>query len=90
MTKQDDAYSEDSGFVPLIGKPLLAKGMPLSGETPIEALALEPRTLNCLTRAGLWRVAAVAALTDEQLLALRHFSPACLADLRQRLRGFGA
>lgn len=77
-------------FVPLIGKPSRPAGVPLSGESPIEALELQPRTYNCLTRAGVRRVADVLPLSDEQLLAIRNFSPACLADLREQLRDFPA
>ncbi|HKS70483.1 MAG TPA: DNA-directed RNA polymerase subunit alpha C-terminal domain-containing protein [Ktedonobacterales bacterium] len=73
-------------FVRLVGKASRTAGMPLSSQSPIEALELEPRTYNCLTRAGLHRVSDVASLTDGQLLAIRNFSRMCLADLRERLK----
>lgn len=72
-------------FVPLVGKPSQPAGMPISGDSPIEALELMPRTYNCLTRAGLWRVSDVASLSDEQLLGIRNFTAECLDDLRERL-----
>ena len=87
VSHQDDDHPEELGFVPLIGRPLHAKGAPLTHESPIEALALTSRTYNCLTRARLRRVGDVLPLSDEQLLALRHFRVECLADLRQHLRG---
>jgi hypothetical protein len=77
-----------SAYVRLVGQPVYPAGAPLTGESPIEALDLKPRTLNCLTRASLRRVSDVASLTDGQLLALRHCSRGCLADLREHLRGF--
>ena len=89
MRNADNANDDDNlppGFVPLIGKPGRVRGVPLTGDSPIEALDLPVRTYNCLTRAGLRRVSDVAALTDGQLLALRNFGPACLADLRYHLR----
>lgn len=85
---ENDDESLPPGFVPLVGKSGRVAGMPLTGESPIEALDLHVRTYNCLTRAGLRRVSDVVPLTDEQLLALRNFSAECLADLHQHLRGF--
>lgn len=70
----------------LVGTPPRAAGTPPTGQSPLEWLGLNPRTFNCLTRAGLRRVSDVASLTDEQLLALRNFSRECLADLRDHLR----
>lgn len=89
MRNADNANDDDNlppGFVPLIGKLGRARGVPPTGDSLIEALDLRVRTYNCLTRAGLRRVSDVTALTDGQLLALRNFSPECLADLRHCLR----
>ena len=87
MSDEDDDHPEELGFVPLIGRPLHASRAPLTGESPVEALGLTPRTYNCLTRAGLRCVGDVLPLSDVQLLALRHLSVECLADLRHHLRG---
>lgn len=86
MRNADDDDGLRPGSFPLFGKPGRVPGEPLNGDSPIEALDLRVRTYNCLTRAGLRRISDVMALTDEQLLTLRHFDAECLADLRQRLR----
>lgn len=82
----NDDQNPPPGSIPLIGKFGHVPGMPLTAESPIEALGVTVRTYNSLARAGLRRVGDVAALSDEQLLALRHFSTECLADLRRCMR----
>jgi len=57
----------------------------LYAQYPIDALNLPTRARNALVRAGITTVEELAARSDEELLALRGFGPAGLAQVRERL-----
>lgn len=52
---------------------------------PIDVLNLSIRSYNCLRRSGLRTVVQVAALSDEELLAIHQLGQKALADIRRRL-----
>lgn len=53
--------------------------------TPIEELELSVRTYNCLKRSNITKVGQVLNMTEEELLAVRHFGKRSFAELIDRL-----
>jgi len=54
-------------------------------QTPIEKLALSPRTLNCLKRAHLSKVGEILEMSDSELLKIRNFGEKSMEELQQKL-----
>ena len=52
---------------------------------PIDVLNLSTRSYNFLKRSGLHTVAQVAALSDDEILAIRQVGPKALTDIREKL-----
>ena len=55
-------------------------------QTPIEKLALSPRTLNCLRRAHISKVGQVLEMTNSELLKIRNFGEKSLNELMTKLK----
>jgi DNA-directed RNA polymerase subunit alpha len=53
--------------------------------TPIEELDLSVRAYNCLKRSNITKVGQVLQMTEEELLAVRHFGKKSLDELIDRL-----
>jgi DNA-directed RNA polymerase subunit alpha len=53
--------------------------------TPIEELDLSVRAYNCLKRSNITKVGQVLQMTEEELLAVRHFGRKSLDELIDRL-----
>ncbi len=54
----------------------------LPDETPVEELPLPRITINRLRVAGVLTLGELRAMSDRELLRLRHFGPHALADVR--------
>jgi len=54
-------------------------------DTPIEELDLSVRAYNCLKRSSITKLGQVLRMTDEELLAVRHFGQKSLNELYDRL-----
>ncbi len=55
-------------------------------ETPIEELDLSVRAFNCLKRSSITKLGQVLRMTDDELLAVRHFGRKSLDELYDRLQ----
>jgi DNA-directed RNA polymerase alpha subunit len=67
-----------------------SKKNPVPAKSPIEALGLSRRTMNCLkSREGMTTVGDVVAMTREKLLRLEGFGPKCLEDVQHQLEKHG-
>ncbi len=53
--------------------------------TPIEELELSVRTYNCLKRSNITKIGQVLNMTEDELLAVRHFGKRSLSELIDRL-----
>jgi len=53
--------------------------------TPIEELDLSVRAYNCLKRSNITKVGQVLQMTEDELLAVRHFGKKSLDELVDRL-----
>lgn len=53
--------------------------------TALDSIGISTRVLNRLERAGITRVQEVVEMSDKELLALDHFGPAALSELRAKL-----
>ena len=58
------------------------------GSTPIDVLSLSVRSYYCLQQSGWSTVAEVAALGDDELLAIPHLDLEALADIREKLAAY--
>jgi len=58
-------------------------------ETPIEDLHLSIRAYNVLKRNGLKTAGAVAAKTDDELLALRNLGRSAFDEIKEKLGRLG-
>jgi hypothetical protein len=57
----------------------------LPAETSIDVLNLSRRAYNCLRRAGIDTVQQVAAMSDDELLAIQRLGPTVLSEIREKL-----
>jgi len=69
--------------------PAAADQAPDQGKTPIEELNLPVRSYNSLRREGVHTVGSLAALSEQDLLAIDGLGPASVKEIRQRLADRG-
>lgn len=71
-----------------VQSPSVRSDATLEAGPPLDLLALSPRPHNCLRRAGIDTIGQLAAMSEEQLLAVRNLGPTSLAEIQQKLAGY--
>nr|WP_283133824.1 DNA-directed RNA polymerase subunit alpha C-terminal domain-containing protein [Rhizohabitans arisaemae] len=56
---------------------------------PIEELILTVRSYNCLKRAGIHTCGELLACSEQDLLEIEHFNPACVEEVKRKLAESG-
>jgi uncharacterized protein len=74
---------------PAAAAPAAADQAPDQAKTPIEELNLPVRSYNSLRREGVHTVGSLAALSEQDLLAIDGLGPASVKEIRQRLADRG-
>lgn len=58
----------------------------LTGDSPIEDLCLSLRAYNCLKRSGIYTIAELVAMSDEDIMHVRNMGKKAFADIKEKLK----